>query len=361
MKQFCNCTRLSMLFFVMISIQYVANAQNDSISGTELINYYISNNQFKQADSTLNAQIHNFKKLNQIDSLYKFPLFIGKVALLNANATHAADRAQYFVNNLSRLTTNKRTMFKAYLSMDDLYYHLGDDKNCLKVSKKALEYAQSVKDIKQKELGEVNYAIGSNYYALYDLSNALIYFKKSAEAYEKAKNVKKDMLSDAYNGVAVGMWTLNKLDSAQVYYNKAIKAAKESDLKGFDKLYYISAFKFNLALVLDDSGNVGEAIEIKKEIIKNFQNIIDNSKDEELIQKSERLSSSAFSNLAALYNDIGFFTKALNMLKYSYEKKKIVYEPTNPRLVTTIMQIATAEIELMNLDKGIETINKGLN
>jgi len=36
MKQLNNCIRLYMLFFILISFQFVANSQNDSISGTEL-------------------------------------------------------------------------------------------------------------------------------------------------------------------------------------------------------------------------------------------------------------------------------------------------------------------------------------
>ena len=335
-------------------------AQTQSLSISENLDSLLLKKEYKKADSVLYSQITRVKKEKLFDSLYNFPFYIGKIAYSNQNATEAGEKAQKFVDNLTTLTSNKRTMFKAYLSLDKLYFHLGNDAKCVEVSKKALEYAKSLKDIKQKELGEINYAIGQNYYALYDLSHASIYFKQSALAYEKSKEAKKYKLSDAYNGVAVSMWTLNNLDSAEVYFNKAIKTANESDLKGYDKLYYISAFKFNLALVFDDSGNVDEAIKTKKDVIKNFQNIIDNSKDEELLKKSERLLASSFSNLAAFYNDIGFTAKAYDMLKYAYEKKKLVYEPTSLRLITNIGQIAAAEITLRDLDQSIETVNKGL-
>ncbi len=349
-----------MLLLVIITCQIEVYSQKNTSFGTEIIDSLILKKDFKKADSILNAQITKLKNAKLFDSLYHYPLYIGKVALLKQNANVAAKKAEKFVDNLALLTSDKRTIFRAYLSMDKLYLHLGNDAKCVAASKKALEYAESLKDIKQKELGNINYIIGGNYYALYDLSNALIYFKQSALAYEKSKETKKSTLSDAYNGVAISMWTINKLDSAQVYFNKAIETAEESELEGYDKLYYINAFKFNLALVMDDSGNIGEAIEMKKETIKNFQKIIDNSKDEELVNKSERLSVSAFSNLAAFYNDIGFITKAYDMLKYAYEKKKLVYEPTNLRLITTISQIAAAEITLRDLDKSIETVNKGL-
>jgi len=360
MKQLNNCIRLYMLFFILISFQFVANSQNDSISGTELIDFYISKNQFKQADSTLNSQIVNLKKTNQIDSLYKFPFLVGKVALLKTNPEQAANKAQKFINQLSYLTSNKLTMLRAYMNMDEFYYHLGDNKNSLATSKKALQYAKSAKDIKQEELGDVYYAIASNYHSLYDYNNVLTYFKQSAKAYEKSKDIKKYKLSYVYDGIAVGMWGLNKLDSAKVYFDKSIKVSEESDLSDFEKSYSISSSKFNLALVFDDSGNIGEAIKTEKEIIKNFQKIINNSKDEELIKDAKRLSALTYSNMAAHYNSLGFFTKSHDLLKYAYEKKKSLYKPTNPRLITAIMQIATVELELMDLDKSIETLNTGL-
>ena len=336
-------------------------SQNDSISGTSVIEYYIEKNLYQKADSTLNAQIAHFKNNNQIDSLYQFPIYIGKVALLKNDAKLAASKAQKFIDNvISPNTSNTRTLYKSYLSMDDLYYDLIDDENCVIASKKALEYAKLTPDITSKELGNINYIIGGNYYSLYDLSNALSYFKASAKAYEKSKTVKKHKLADSYNGIAVSMWTLNKLDSAEVYFNKAIKATQESDLEGFDKIYYIYAFKFNLALVIDDSGNIDEAIAMKKEIIKNLQDIINGSKDKALVEKSKGLLASAISNIAAFYNDIGFVTKAYEMLKYAYDKKKSIYEPTHPKLATALLQIATSEIELRDFDKAIKTLEKGL-
>lgn len=347
----CACLLTSTHFLI---------AQNDSLSGTEWIDYFLDKEQIKKADSTLTSQINQYKNANLHDSLYQYPLYIGKVTLSKSNAENAALKAENFVNELKQYTTNARTLFKAYLSMDQLYLFLGDDTNCVAASKKALEYAKTLTDVTPKELGEINYVIGGNYYALYDLSNAVSYFKASATAYEQSEKAKKFKLADAYNGVAVSMWTLNKLDSAQVYFNKAIETTLISDLEGFDKTYYINAFKFNLALVIDDSGNVGEAIEIKKEIIKNLQDIIDNSKDDALVKKSERLIASAISNLGAFYNDTGYLTKAYDMMKYAYEKKKAVYESTSPRLATALGQIATSEIALKDFDSSINTLDKAL-
>jgi len=352
---------LGILLVIFLGGNQLLFGQNDVLSGTDLLDDFLAKEQYEKADSTLQKQLADYISKGQYDSLYPYPSYIGKIERSKTNTEKAAQKASDFIESLKKETTNARTLYKAYLSMEGLYISLGDDKSSVVAAKTALEYALSSSDITQEELGRINYAIGGDYYALYDLSNAVTYFKDAVNAYERSTTVEKDKLADAYNGVAVSMWTLNKLDSATTYFNKAIEATKISNLTSYDRLYYIDAFKFNLALVIDAQGNLGEAIEIKKTIIKNLQTIIRESSDEALVEKSKRLQASAISNLAAFYNDTGYTTKAYEMLKYAYKKKTEVYEPTSPRLVTNLTQIATSELQLQEFDKGIVTANLALD
>ncbi len=335
-------------------------AQNDSISGVKLIDYYLKNNQINKADATLKQQVANYTSNHQLDSLFQYPYYIGMVEKEKSNKSKAAKVAIDFIKDLTNKTSNSRTLYKAYLNLEELYIDLGDDANSVVASKKALDYAITLEDLTQEELGKINYSIGGDYYALYDLINASKYFKQSALAFEKSSTVTKDRLADSYNGVAVSMWTLNKLDSAKYYFEKAIATTKKSQLTAHDRTYYIVAFQFNLALVIDAQGHLGEAIEIKKDVISKLQGIIDESKDEKLVKKSKRLQASAISNLAAFYHDTGYLAKASEMLKYAYQKKKEVFEISSPRITETLIKIATSEIELKEFNKSIETSNLAL-
>lgn len=179
MRRFYNCYRLSMLLLFVISCPFEVYSQQNRSFDIEIIDSLVLINDFIKADSVLNFQIAKLKHAKLYDSLYHYPLYVGKVAALKHNSILAANRAQRFVDKLAVLTSDSRTMFRAYLNMEELYIQLGNDTKALEVSKKALEYAKSVKDIEQKELGQINYNIGFNYYALYDLSNASVYFKQS--------------------------------------------------------------------------------------------------------------------------------------------------------------------------------------
>ncbi|MBL4662945.1 MAG: CHAT domain-containing protein [Flavobacteriaceae bacterium] len=334
--------------------------QNTDTPELSTIENLLSENKITEAETVLQQKLSSFLSNNQIDSLYQFPIYIGKIEAKKGTTETAAKAAEDFIANLKSRTSNPRTLFKAYRSLDKLYVNLGDDASSVIASKKALEYARQTSDITQKELGEINYAIGGNYYAMYNLSNAVNYFKASVTAYEKSNSAKKEKLADAYNGVAVYMWTLNKLDSAEVYFHKAIATTKESKLEAFDRDYYIVTFQFNLALVVDAQGHLGAAIELKKELISKLQTIINGSPDEVLVKKAKRLQASAISNLAAFYNDTGYFARAYKMLKYAHKKKKELYGVDSPRLGISSYQIATSEVQLREFDKSIATANEAL-
>ncbi len=353
--------KLKTIVLFLFFLGQITIAQNDSIKGIYLIDHYLSKKNISKADSTLKAQINSFKRKSQFDSLPPYTYYIGKVQLAKGFSNSQAEaQVKEFVSDLKNNTKDARTIFKAYLKLYDFYIDIGDDNNCLQASLKALEYANTVTNITPDELGEINYIIGGNYYALYNLNDAAVYFKASAKAYEQSSKIEKHILADSYNGVAVSMWTLNKLDSARVYFDKAIKATKESTLESFKRTFYMTAFKFNLALVIDDQGKASEAITLTEDIITDLENIINNSNDEELIEKAKGLQASSISNLAAFYHDIGHLNKAYDMLQYAYRKKIEVFENTNPRIATTLNQLALSEIELQEFDKSIETSNKAL-
>lgn len=347
------------VLLLLLNVPFICYAQ-ETPPNLSTIDSLLTEKKVAQATAVLTQNESYFLAQNQLDSLALFPIYVGKIAKAQGNGEQAAKRAEDFIKALKTRTSNARILFYAYLNLDNLYVYLEDDASSLAASKTALEYATSLPDVTPEELGRIHYAIGGNYYALYDLSNASLHFRQSVKYYEQSRTVKKFKLADSYNGVAVSMWTLNKLDSAQIYFDKAIIAAKESDLTAFDRLYYITAFEFNLALVFDDQGSLGEAIDMKKKIIKNLERIIKGSDDDFLVKKSKRLQASAISNLAAFYHDTGYLSKANEMVTYAYEKKKEVYDISNPRLATALNQIATSEIELKEFDKSIATVQKAL-
>ncbi len=355
--RFCHHRFILLLAFLLTYIHGFGQESNDGASISQLI----SEEKYSEAERLLESEKQRFLNAGQLDSLTMFPEYIGTIEAANSNATGAISKAQDFIDLLAENRASNRILYKSYISLNDLYISLGDDEGSVVASKKALEYAKQTSDITGRELGEMNYIIGGNYYALYELDNAIDYFRDSASAYESDPESGKDKLSDAYNGVAVSHWTLNRLDSANFYFDKAITAAEQSDLESYRRIYYINAFKFNQALVIDGQGKIGEAIAVKQDVIKDLQKIIDESPNDSLVDRAKGLHASAISNLAAFYHDTGYLTRAYEMLKYALEKKREVLDPDSPRLANNLSQLALSEYEFREFDKSIESATEALN
>ena len=351
----------ALLFIFMIYCGCgLLNAQNSVPVDRSVIDSIIAEENFNEAERIIKKNITYYFDNGPLDSLSAYPLYIGKVAIANEGKKVAERKVIAFISELKEKTNNPRTLFKTYLSFDELYLDLADDAGAAEAAATALEYAQKTKDITNEELGRIHYILGGDYYALYDDPNALKNFKKSVQYYERSPAVTKHTLADSYNGVAIGLWVLNQLDSAEVYYKRAIHIAKQSNLKGYDKDYYIASFQFNLALVIDDQGRLSDAISIEKSILKTFQDIIANSKDLALVEKAKEREAGVIANLAAFYNDIGYVERGYEMIKYSYEKKKALYDISHPNLATVLNRIAGCEVSLRKYDRSLATIDLAL-
>ena len=145
------------------------------------------------------------------------------------------------------------------------------------------------------------------------------------------------------------MWQEAKLDSAKFYFQEAVKILEKTDESDIMNRYYRPALiKMNLAVLWNALGKNKEAISISEEAIAGFQNYIDLSTDESRIQKGKGHQCSAIDNMATFYNTLGEYSRSQELIEYSYEQKKKLYEKDNINLI--ISNIILAEAKTASLD-----------
>ena len=91
------------------------------------IEQLISEERIEDAQKLINERITTFRNNNQLDSLSGFPEFIGKLEATRTSNSKALDKAIDFLNQLELWWANSTTLYKGYLSLNDLYISLGDD------------------------------------------------------------------------------------------------------------------------------------------------------------------------------------------------------------------------------------------
>jgi CHAT domain-containing protein/tetratricopeptide (TPR) repeat protein len=348
------------MLFCFLAFTQTISAQNDSISGVKLIDFYLLKKQTHKADSTLKSQIQYYQKKNQFDSLHNYPYYIGKVALLKYNAKQATQNVEAFLELLKNKTKNKKTLYKALLNQADFYDEIGENSKSLETTKLALDAVLKAKEVNLEEIGKVYYNIGVTQISLGKINEAKTYFQNALARYESYSKTAKQQLSDGYNAMGATMWLSTKLDSAKYYYDKAEKTITHAKGDSILNLYLGTVIKSNVSLLEYTQGNLADAVVIQNNVISNYEKVILNYHEENIVSKAKRFQGRAISNLAIFYNEQGNLKKANEVLNYSYKKLKESLEPNDINLISSLIQIGQSQVSLTDFDKAIITLEKGI-
>ena len=354
----CYVQYASILAFFVIQTSF---SQEKNLLNTKVIDSFMLNKQVQKADSTLKAQLSYLQAKNLNDSLYKYPYYVGKVELLKSNASNATIKGEAFLKTIFLKTTNQRTQYEALLSLSNFYDEIGNNSKSLELTKSAYAIIQKVKDATPEEVGKVEYNVGATMLSLGNISEAQTYFKRALKNFESYKATDKGQLSDGYNAVGATMWMSSKLDSAKYYYNQAVKTIETADGDPLYNSYLGTVIKSNLSLLEYTQGNLADAVTIQNGVIQNYEKVIQNYTDENVVSKAKRFQARAISNLAVFYNEQGDLKKANDILTYSYDKKKKLVETNDSSLGSALVQIGQSYISLRDYDKAIESLTLGLN
>ncbi|RXJ52667.1 CHAT domain-containing protein [Gelidibacter gilvus] len=360
MKNFL-CYITYAFFLALFFIQSPSFAQEKNHLNTKVIDSFMLNKHIQKADSALTAQINYLQNKNLNDSLHKYPYYVGRIELLKSNSITAANKADAFLNTIFLSTNNQRTHYKSLLSLSNFYDEIGNNAKSLELTKSAYTAILKVKDATPEEIGKVEYNVGATLLALGNISEAKTYFKSALKNFESYKATNKGQLSDGYNAVGAIMWMSTKLDSAKYFYTKALKTIEIADGNPLYNSYLATVIKSNLSLLEYSQGNLAEAVAIQNEVITNYEKVIQNYTDENVVSKAKRFQVRAISNLAVFYNEQGDLKKANDILIYAHDKRKKIVEANDSSLGSSWIQIGQSQMSLREYDKAIESLKLGLN
>lgn len=338
-------------------------AQTDEVTGKTKLLKLIDENKIKEAQNYLNTQIDYFKSNNLGDSLAHYTEFVGSYKLNNQNRTLALKKTEAFVTELEKRqipTVSKR----AYKELAWVQDEAGRPDLAYISIKKALEFAEQDKEDKDPKITDIYYNMG--YYAAamgdYKLAkkNYLISLKKSNNSADK-NYVFLQQVNNALGGI---MWREGKMDSCSYYFKNSLDALKNTKANPLNSFYRPALVYMNMAVVSNIKGDNEEAITYSKQAIQHYNQYIEEEKNEQRINAAIDNKLIAIDNLGVFYNSVGQFTKAENIINYSYQQKRKRKDSNDPDLVISKIILAQAKINTQDylgakklLDDAIQNIN----
>lgn len=358
MRQFYTCIFLIACLVLIFSTK--ATAQDPSLTGTKLLDFYLINKQTKQADSALQSQIQIFKKAKQIDSLAQYTVYVGKLTLAKSNPKEAAKKAEDFFKQIKIQGASKHAQHKALYGLSQLYEELGDATKSFNAAEESLAVILSVPNATHNEKGEAYYALTYSYYISGKFLDANVQAKKALSEFKKSKEKNYKKIADVNNFFGIMMWQSQKLDSAQYFFERAINTIQNIKNDSVYKVYSASGIKLNMALVMEARGNISEAIETLEKLVQECSFIIKESKEERVVSRAKRLEWTGLSNLGSLYTNIGHVNRAHEIMAYIYNNRGQLYLPGDPEIPRALILLGQSQMALKETDKAIASFEKVL-
>ena len=305
-----------------------------------------------------NIAIYKIEK--QYDSLYSYVQFEGSFKLNNGDKSLAIKKAEALTEEIKK-TANAHFIVQAITELGWIYDDAGKHQAAYNLMDTAIPFAKQNKEPQNTDLAGVSYRRG--YYAskMGDFPLANSHYQNALRLLKKTGKPDYVFYNQVYNALGGMMWQEAKLDSAKYYFQEAVKVLEKTDETDIMNRYYRPALvKLNLAVLWNALGKNREAIAISEESIAGFQEYINRSTDEARIYKAKGSQCMVIDNMASFYNTLGEHSRTQELMEYSFEQKKKLYDENDINLIISNIILAEAKTASRDFEGAAENADKAL-
>jgi len=345
--------------FCIIIVQF-SFGQDVQISGTKLVDNYLSNQEFIKADSALQQHIAELKSKQLIDSLIDYTYYVGKVKLELSNAAKATMAVTKFADGIKSRTSTPHSLRQLYLELASFYELIGNPQKAYELDIEALMYTSKMEAATGEDFGLVHSNLGTYAKRSGNLSLALYHHRKALKYYESYPGSSKESIYVTYNSLGGMMWFSSKIDSALYYYHEAENILTKLEQTPINKYYRPAMLNNNIAAIYSSQGNVEKAMEAMKSTINNWEAFFASDAKDYKKESGKTSYYQAIENYAGIYKDLGDYQKAKDLLSYAYQEKKKNFEADSPELFKAKILMGQIHLALKDYKLADEFLDAGI-
>ena len=332
----------------------------ERIMNVKEIQTLIEQDSLAKARHEVSKNISYYRNKKIYDSLYNYIQFEGSFKLNKGDKKLAIKKAEVLTQEIKN-NASPHFVVEAITEMGWIYDDAGQHQKAYDLLFATIPFAIKNTEPNNTDLAGVEYRQG--YYA-----SKLGNFPLSKKHYEKAlqllkKTGKEDYVfyNQVYNALGGMMWQEAKLDSAKYYFQEAVNVLEKTDETDIMNRFYRPALvKMNLAVLWNALGKNQEAIAISEESIAGFQEYINRSTDEARTYKAKSHQCVVIDNMATFYNTLGEYSRSQELIEYSFEQKKKLFEKNDINLIISNIILAEAKTASRDFEGAAENVDLAL-
>ena len=305
---------------IFIALVLPITAQNVS-QHIPAIKNAIEAKDFKQAENILQQDVAALFSSGNLDSITNYILLHGEIA----GKLYGADKATISVNKLiERLLSKKASpsvLTEAYRQQAEFFSTIGKYKEGYDASEMALKFTLLQPAHTPLDIAGCEYNLGTYAYKMGNVNLSQTHYRRAMQIRTSEKGTEPEDIYLSANAMGAIMWFGSKYDSAYLFYNMALDALKKMPDNDLNKYFRPGNIENNLAALFSAEGKTTDAVQAMHNTINDFQSFINSKEASPKKQSATEGLYEAMDNLAGIYKEIGDYSKAGELLKYSYHQK----------------------------------------
>jgi len=348
---------LSILFLLNLPVQQL-NAQG--ISSATIQKAIDEKN--SQLALQLNEQfISYYTNRRNADSLVESIYYTGKIATLQKTNESGTKKIKALLETIKNISSSSpRVMRAAYVEAGDYYNTSGQYKLAYDANKNAHDYGLKIQGISYSQLALSQNNMSTNIQRTGNRVQAQVHTQQALRYLAMDPKPDFEVMYNSYNGLGILMWYASKLDSAEYFYKKALETLQKAEPTAINKYYRPAIIYNNLSSIYSVQGKPSACIAVLKSCIASYKQFINSKESGTKKMSAMTFQLEATDNLGSIYNELGDYRQAHDLLFYSYQQKQKILSADNPGLFISEILLGRIYFSMREFDKSVTFLNKGL-
>lgn len=332
----------------------------EKIMPVKEIQTLIEQDSLAKARSEISKNIAYYKAEKKYDSLTSYIAFEGSFKLNNGDKKLAIKKAEALTKEIIK-NASPHFVVEAITEIGWIYDDIGQHQKAYDNLATAIPFALKNTEPNNTDLAALQYRQGFYASKMGDFQLANKHYQKSLRLLKKSGKEDFVFYNQVYNALGGMMWQEAKLDSAKFYFQEAVKVLEKTDETDILNRYYRpSLVKMNLAVLWNALGKNRKAIAISEESIAGYQDYINRSTDEARIFRAKNNQCVVIDNMATFYNTLGEYSRSQELIEYSFEQKKKLFEKNDINIIISNIILAEAKTASLDFKGAAENADRAL-
>lgn len=317
----------------------VASCQKNDV--VKDIDDLLKQEKYKEASTIIKERVNAFIAAKNIDTIADYINYFGKtVAKLNGNDA-ARPAMETWIQKAKAGFPYHKAIISFYMESASCLSNLGKNDQAYELMGQLEKYFTPHPEVLSNDLSAIesnkgDYAMRQGKYAL-----ASDHYQRSIEILKKLPNPDQQKMYFANNSMGIIMWYTSRLDSAVHFFNKAVEALNKMENTPLNRNFRVALVKNNIGGCYNVLGKTQQAIDTYEEVVSHYKKFIQSPEPHPKKENAVTQQFQAIDNLAKVYLDLGDFSKAHDLLFYSYKQKQQHLGDKSPEVCKSLIFLGT--------------------